>query len=143
MLKKRKQNKNEIIENPAVSKGTGIVITIVMTLLAVAFLFPIFLVLMNSFKNKLYISDAPFALPNSDTFSGMYNYVNGIQKTGLAGSSRKICFYYHLLCNRDRAADIHGRMVDHKSYMQIIHSIVLSVCICNDRSIPDGYVYTV
>ena len=83
MLKKRKQNKNEIIENPAVSKGTGIVITIVMTLLAVAFLFPIFLVLMNSFKNKLYISDAPFALPNSDTFSGMYNYVNGIQKTGL------------------------------------------------------------
>ena len=51
MLKKRKQNKNEIIENPAVSKGTGIVITIVMTLLAVAFLFPIFLVLMNSFKN--------------------------------------------------------------------------------------------
>lgn len=29
MLKKRKQNKNEIIENPAVSKGTGIVITIV------------------------------------------------------------------------------------------------------------------
>ena len=43
MLKKRKQNKNEIIENPAVSKGTGIVITIVMTLLAVAFLFPIFL----------------------------------------------------------------------------------------------------
>ena len=133
MLKKRKQNKNEIIENPAVSKGTGIVITIVMTLLAVAFLFPIFLVLMNSFKNKLYISDAPFALPNSDTFSGMYNYVNGIQ----------ICFYYHLLCNRDRAADIHGRMVDHKSYMQIIYSIVLSVCICNDRSISDGYVYTV
>ena len=54
MLKMRKQNKNEIIENPAVSKGTGIVITIVMTLLAVAFLFPIFLVLMNSFKNKLY-----------------------------------------------------------------------------------------
>ena len=142
MLKKRKQNKNEIIENPAVSKGTGIVITIVMTLLAVAFLFPIFLVLMNSFKNKLYISDAPFALPNSDTFSGMYNYVNGIQNR-TAGSSRQICFYYHLLCNRDRAFDIHGRMVDHKSYMQIIYSIVLSVCICNDRSISDGYVYTV
>ena len=92
MLKKRKQNKNEIIENPAVSKGTGIVITIVMTLLAVAFLFPIFLVLMNSFKNKLYISDAPFALPNSDTFSGMYNYVNGIQKTGLLLAAGRSAF---------------------------------------------------
>ena len=89
---KRKQNKNEIIENPAVSKGTGIVITIVMTLLAVAFLFPIFLVLMNSFKNKLYISDAPFALPNSDTFSGMYNYVNGIQKTGLLVAAGRSAF---------------------------------------------------
>ena len=82
MLKKRKQNKNEIIENPAVSKGTGIV----------AFLFPIFLVLMNSFKNKLYISDAPFALPNSDTFSGMYNYVNGIQKTGLLVAAGRSAF---------------------------------------------------
>lgn len=29
MLKKRKQNKNEIIENPAVSKGTGIVETVI------------------------------------------------------------------------------------------------------------------
>ena len=67
-------------------------ITIVMTLLAVAFLFPIFLVLMNSFKNKLYISDAPFALPNSDTFSGMYNYVNGIQKTGLLVAAGRSAF---------------------------------------------------
>mgnify|MGYP000131599744 CR=1 FL=1 len=105
---KEKTNKNEIIENPAVSKGTGIVITIVMTLLAVAFLFPIFLVLMNSFKNKLYISDAPFALPNSDTFSGMYNLCEWYSENRTAGSSRKICFYYHLLCNRDRAFDFHG-----------------------------------
>lgn len=142
MLKKRKQNKNEIIENPAVSKGTGIVITIVMTLLAVAFLFPIFLVLMNSFKNKLYISDAPFACQIRYFFRNV-QLGEWYSENRTAGSSRKICFYYHLLCNRDRAADIHGRMVDHKSYMQIIYSIVLSVCICNDRSIPDGYVYTV
>lgn len=55
MLKKRKQNKNEIIENPgSIKRIPVLMITIVMTLLAVAFLFPIFLVLMNSFKNKLY-----------------------------------------------------------------------------------------
>ena len=135
MLKKRKQNKNEIIENPAVSKGTGIVITIVMTLLAVAFLFPIFLVLM---KLLCTVRIAKFGY-----FFRNVQLCEWYSENRTAGSSRKICFYYHLLCNRDRAADIHGRMVDHKSYMQIIYSIVLSVCICNDRSISDGYVYTV
>ena len=113
-----------------------------MTLLAVAFLFPIFLVLMNSFKNKLYISDAPFALPNSDTFSGMYNYVNGIQKTGLLVAAGRSAFI--TICSVIVIVLLTSMvMVDYKSYMQIIHSIVLSVCICNDRSIPDGYVYTV
>jgi raffinose/stachyose/melibiose transport system permease protein len=51
-------------------------------LLTIAFLLPIFLVLMNSFKGQFYITDAPFALPNGQTFVGFENYVNGIAKTG-------------------------------------------------------------
>ncbi len=47
-----------------------------------AFLAPIFIVLMNSFKGKLYITDAPFSLPNSETFNGLENYLSGLQKTG-------------------------------------------------------------
>lgn len=46
------------------------------------FLAPIIIVLYNSFKGKLYISDSPFALPNAETLSGFENYVNGIEKTG-------------------------------------------------------------
>jgi len=50
--------------------------------LSILFLAPIFIVLMNSFKGKLYISDAPFLLPMKDTFVGLENYVSGIAKTG-------------------------------------------------------------
>lgn len=55
--------------------------TIILSVLAVAFLMPIVIVLMNSFKGKLYISDAPFKLPTSETFAGLSNYISGIQKT--------------------------------------------------------------
>ena len=54
--------------------------TILLTLLAIAFLSPIAIVLSNSFKGQFYISDAPFALPNKDTFVGFSNYLNGIAK---------------------------------------------------------------
>ena len=43
---------------------------------------PIFIVLYNSFKGKLYISRAPFALPNKVTFLGLQNYIGGVEKTG-------------------------------------------------------------
>lgn len=50
--------------------------------LAIAFMLPILIVLMNSFKGKFFISDAPFTLPNGDTFVGLENYTSGIQKIG-------------------------------------------------------------
>ena len=46
------------------------------------FLAPIIIVLYNSFKGKFFISDDPFALPNAETFSGIENYIGGIEKTG-------------------------------------------------------------
>ncbi|MBU3841143.1 MAG: carbohydrate ABC transporter permease [Candidatus Ruminococcus intestinipullorum] len=50
--------------------------------LVVLFIAPIFFVLMNSFKNKLYISDQPFALPVGELSAGLSNYIEGIEKTG-------------------------------------------------------------
>lgn len=58
------------------------IIFIILAVLAVLFLAPILIVLINSFKGKFYISDTPFVLPNSTTFVGMKNYVSGITKTG-------------------------------------------------------------
>lgn len=62
-------------------KTSNIVIFCVLCVLVVAFLTPIFFVVMNSFKGKLYISDDPFAFPTAETFAGLKNYMNGIEKT--------------------------------------------------------------
>lgn len=53
----------------------------ILCILVVAFLAPILFVFMNSFKGKLYISNAPFALPTENTFAGLTNYINGVEKT--------------------------------------------------------------
>ncbi|GIP59673.1 carbohydrate ABC transporter permease [Paenibacillus woosongensis] len=63
------------------NKGADTLIFLILFLLAVAFISPILIVLMNSFKGKFFISDTPFLLPNSETFSGLSNYTSGIAKT--------------------------------------------------------------
>jgi raffinose/stachyose/melibiose transport system permease protein len=65
------------------SKRSGMIMCMMMAALSFIFVFPIILVLLNSFKSKLYISDQPFAFPTKATFVGMKNYVDGIAKTGL------------------------------------------------------------
>ena len=61
---------------------TDIIFYIILSILAVVFLAPVIIVLMNSFKGQFYISDAPFEIPTSETFAGLTNYVNGLRKTG-------------------------------------------------------------
>lgn len=60
---------------------TNWLVFVILCILVAAFLAPIFFVALNSFKGKLYISDTPFALPNAETFAGLTNYRNGIEKT--------------------------------------------------------------
>ena len=55
----------------------------VLLLLSVIFLFPIYLVVMNSFKSKFNIIGTPFQFPNEETFVGFENYINGIQNSGI------------------------------------------------------------
>ena len=55
---------------------------LLLTVLALLFIAPILIVLMNSFKGQFYITDAPFSLPTKETFVGLDNYVNGVAKTG-------------------------------------------------------------
>ncbi len=55
--------------------------TLFLSVVAVAFLSPIFIVVMNSFKSRLFISSEPFSLPTAETFAGLTNYVEGLRKT--------------------------------------------------------------
>ena len=64
-------------------KVVNIIIFLVLCALTVIFLYPLFLILVNSFKGKFYISSNPFALPTEQTFSGLTNYTNGLLRTGL------------------------------------------------------------
>jgi raffinose/stachyose/melibiose transport system permease protein len=50
--------------------------------LGILYLVPLFLVLMNSFKGRFYISNAPFAFPDAKTFVGLKNYIVGLARTG-------------------------------------------------------------
>jgi raffinose/stachyose/melibiose transport system permease protein len=50
--------------------------------LALLYMAPLFLIFMNSFKGRFFISDTPFAFPDSQTFIALKNYVAGLAKTG-------------------------------------------------------------
>lgn len=61
-------------------------LTVIFAVLSAAYLYPIFLVILNSFKKKVYISRKPFALPTEKMFAGIENYFKGIERTGFFGA---------------------------------------------------------
>ena len=66
---------------------TNVIWSIVMTIICVIYMYPIFMVLMNSLKAESAISTSTaFQLPNSETFAGFDNYVNAITARGFFAS---------------------------------------------------------
>jgi len=63
-------------------RGANAVLFITLSILAVVFLVPIIIVLVNSFKSSLYISLSPFKFPDSESFLGIENYVKGLTTSG-------------------------------------------------------------
>ena len=72
-------NKNSISKKNNVSNN---IIFLVLCGLVVVFLAPIIFIVVNSFKGKFFISDNPFSFPTAETFVGITNYINGLEKTG-------------------------------------------------------------
>ena len=72
-------NKNSISKKNNVSNN---IIFLVLCGLVVVFLAPIIFIVINSFKGKFFISDNPFSFPTAETFVGITNYINGLEKTG-------------------------------------------------------------
>ncbi|MBQ4572600.1 MAG: carbohydrate ABC transporter permease [Clostridia bacterium] len=54
--------------------------------LSLVFIFPIYLVVINSFKSKFNIIGEPFSFPDEDTFVGFENYIYGIESADIVGS---------------------------------------------------------
>ncbi len=85
-------------------KTANVIITIILAFLSLIFIGPILMVLMNSFKGKLFISSEPFKFPTfkqqdlgeagimPKTFVGTKNYVSGVEKTNFWGAFGRSVF---------------------------------------------------
>lgn len=51
-------------------------------IIALFFLLPIFIILINSFKNRFIIMSEPFSFPMAESFVGLQNYFSGIKASG-------------------------------------------------------------
>ena len=67
---KTKKNKNIIS-----AIGTGF-----FSILCLLYVFPIFVIVINAFKKKVYINDQPFSMPNTETYTGFKNFMEAINK---------------------------------------------------------------
>lgn len=73
-------------------KQASAALFLLLAVLAAVFLFPIFIVFMNSFKTKFSIMGSPFEFPTSETFAGFENYASGIKSAGIIGSFGRSLF---------------------------------------------------
>ena len=74
------------------TRRTNLLLVLLLLLLAAIFLLPVILVVLNSFKSRLYISATPFALPDGATFVGWENYLTGLRSAGFAAAFGRSVF---------------------------------------------------
>ena len=68
-----------MIKGSKASKRANNLITIILTVVSFLYIYPIFMILMNSFKDENAISTSrAFEIPDSSTFVGLKNYIYGI-----------------------------------------------------------------
>ena len=73
-------------------KKANIFIYVILGILTVVVLYPLYFIVLNSFKGKFYISKQPFELPKGELFAGLTNYTNGLADR-TDRSSRMVLFH--------------------------------------------------
>lgn len=84
MVKKQPKRLNK-------SDKKKLVLTVVFAFIALFYLMPIFLVLINSFKANAYVNTETFAMPNEKSFVGFANYTKGMT-FGSYPFIKSVCF---------------------------------------------------
>ena len=80
------------MQNSKATKRVNTVISVILSLLCLAYVYPIVLILLNSFKQERSITTTRvFELPTADTFVGFANYIQGITSMDFLSS-----FWYSL-----------------------------------------------
>ncbi len=67
-------------------KKSNPVLTWIFSIFSIAYVSPIVIVLLNSFKKKAYITKMPFNIPAGKSFVGFENYTRGMEKINFWGS---------------------------------------------------------
>lgn len=122
-------------------KVVNIIIFLVLCALTVIFLYPLFFILVNSFKGKFYISSNPFALPTEQTFSGLTNYTNGLLRTGLINAIGYSFFITIVSVVMIIFFFIYDSLLYFKSAGSNHLHLVLYVYVFHDCAFSDGNVY--
>ena len=117
----------------------GWLLTLFFSLLSIVYVMPIIIVLMNSFKKKIFISNRPFSLPDAKSFVGLENYASGMQKIDFLHS-----FAYSLFITVGSVAVIILCTSMCAWYITRVKNniwYVLPFCIFHDCTFSDGNVY--
>ena len=68
-------------------QASGLIWTIILSVVSALYLYPIIMVLLNSFKKESAITTAgAFSAPTAETFAGFENYVSALTSQGFAKS---------------------------------------------------------
>ena len=116
--------------------GTGI-----FTVIGLVYIAPILIVLMNSFKKKVYINKEPFKLPVEKTWNSIENYVTAIDKYELLSAVGWTVFI--TVGSVLVILHVHVRMVYHEGEDEIYESPLSALHLLHGRAVPDGDVHAV
>ena len=59
-------------------KRGKLILTALFTLISLVYVFPVFMVVLNSFKANTFVKTETFAMPNAESFAGWGNFIKGM-----------------------------------------------------------------
>ena len=132
------------------------VLSIFLGILALAWVYPVVMILINSFKGDKYITtNSAFVLPDATSFAGISNYIEALGSQGFAtafgyslvitvtsvilillctSNNGNICYPYSLVY-----FDV--RVVYYKGKQSSVKGMLRTVCILYGRTFPDAHVH--
>ena len=118
------------------------ILTVIMSVLCLLWIYPIVLILLNSLKKEgTFTTSTVFQLPTKETFAGIGNYVYGVTKMGFLSSlgySLLITITsVFLICSLRQGEHDHLEGHDHGEHDQQVHE--LAQLVVHAGEVPAGH----
>ena len=114
-------------------------LSIFFTILSLAWIYPVFMIALNSFKKATAISTTTaFDLLTPETFNGLANYMHALNEQGFASA-----FMYSLIITVTSVVLILVCLVRGSCQQQDLELLLLPVRVLDGRAVPDAHVHAV